>query len=203
LNSHTQALRPPNLVNPALVKALAHATRVHAMSVLSTRASSSREVAGELKLPPNNVAYHFEILERLGCIELAYERPAADGRVREFFYRATTRPYFDEEAWNRLSDNEKLKVAIPVIRLISEDVKEAMATCTFFDPDDNHLTRTPMVVDKEGWDEQKAVLAKTLDELLAIEERVAERREQNKDMETMPTRVAIMHFRYPETEGTT
>lgn len=169
------------------------------MSVLSTRAASSKEIADELKLPANNVAYHFETLERLGCIELAGEGPAASGRVMEHFYRAIERPYFDAKAWDQLSDNEKLEVVMPILRLISEDINEAMATCTFFDPDDNHLSRTPMVVDKQGWDEQKAVLAKVLDELMAIEDRVAERRAKDEGSETMPSRVAIMHFRYPET----
>src|SRR6478735_4774868 len=43
---------------------------------------------------------------------------------------------------------------------------------TFNDPPDNHLSRTPMTVDAEGWEEVLAELNATLDRLLDIQAQV-------------------------------
>src|SRR6476661_9778788 len=98
-----RAAQPP-LVSPQLAAALAHPTRAHALTVLSQRPASPRELAEELGVPTRHVAYHVKRLGELGCVELAEARQAGGGRVVEHIYRATQRSYFDADAWERLSD---------------------------------------------------------------------------------------------------
>jgi hypothetical protein len=87
------------------------------------------------------------------------------------------------------------------MRMISHDVNEAMAKGTFYDPDDAHLSRTPFVVDMEGWQEIKDVLAETLDRLLGIRENVSGRC-QDTTVETFPARVHLIQFRSPSPKQT-
>lgn len=187
----------PELVSPQLAAALAHPTRAHALTILSQRPASPRELAEELDLPTRHVAYHVKRLEELGCVELAQARPAGGGRVVEHIYRATQRSYFDADGWESLDERQKRGVTTTILRLASEDVNEAMVTGTIHEPDDNHITRTVMSVDREGWRELVDLLARTVDEVLTIQGRIAERT-AGVDVEMLLVKILILHFRAPE-----
>jgi DNA-binding transcriptional ArsR family regulator len=158
LSSRQRQQRAPNLTDPRLAKAMAHPTRVHIVSVLNTRLASPKELAGELGEPIPNVKHHMRTLLALGCIELAEKKPRHGGRVVEHFYRATKLPYFDDDTWEQLDLKGKWDVVMPIMRLVTRDINESLLAGTFMDPDDNHVSRTPMIVDDEGWEESKEVL---------------------------------------------
>lgn len=183
------------LINQRLITALAHPTRVHAVTVLNERTASPAELAKELERPVRHVTYHLEVLEELGCVELAKSEPASGGRVVEHFYRATVRPWFDQETWEKMADSEALGLTMPILALMSEDIAQSMVAGTFNDPSNNHVSRTPMVVDGEGWIETITLLNSTLEELIAIQGRVSNR--SAPDTETMLTKVEIIQFRSP------
>ena len=187
---------PPNLTSPQLATAMAHPTRVRVLTVLNDRVASPKELAAEIDESLNNVAYHVDILKELGCIELVKTEPSGGGRVIEHFYRATQRSYFDADAWERHGEKERLAVSTTLMRLASEDINEAMAKGTFTDPDDNHISRTPLVVDRPGWEEITSILDRALEELLAVPEAVLGRT-GGTDAETMPVKVEIIQFRSP------
>lgn len=188
--------QPPRLINDKLVTAMGHPTRVHAATVLSDRAASPSQLAKELNCSIRHVTYHLKVLERLGSIELVEQRPAAGGRVVESFYRATDRVWFDREAWEQVEDAKtRIGVTMPILQLMSEDIAKAMVGNTF-EEKDNHVSRTPMVVDDDGWDEVVSLLNKTLDELIAIQARVNER--ITPETGTKQTKVEIIQFRSPE-----
>jgi predicted transcriptional regulator len=166
------------------------------MKILFEREASPKEIAVELEQPVNNVTHHINVLVKLGCIELVNVRPAHGGRVAKHFYRTIRRAYFDAEMWEQLNENEKLDVMSTLVSLISQDVNEAMATGTFYDPDDNHISRTPIVVDLMGWKEITAILDRASEEVLGVEEAVAERAAAG-ETETMHVKVEIIQFRSP------
>lgn len=117
-------------------------------------------------------------------------------RVVEHFYRAARRAIFDSEAWEQFGEKEKVDVTASIMRLISGDITDAMSHGTFYDPDDNHLSRSPMVVDPEGWDEVNGLLDRTLHRLFEIQEKCVARR-QEAETEDMHIKVEIIHFRSP------
>ncbi len=188
----------PSLVSPQLAAALAHPTRAHALTVLSQRPASPSDLAAELGVPTRHVAYHVKRLEELGCVELAESKQAGGGRVVEHIYRATRRSYFDADAWEQLNDQQKRGVVTTYLRLASEDLDEAMVTGTIHEPDDNHISRTVMSVDREGWQELISVLDNAVGEVLEVQERIAERTAGQTDAEMMLAKVLILHFRAPE-----
>jgi DNA-binding transcriptional ArsR family regulator len=186
------------MTDPQLAAALSHSTRVHILSVVNTRLASPKELAAELGEPVPNINYHVGILLELGCIELAEVEPRHGSRVSEHFYRAKKLQYLDDAAWEQLELQGKWEVVIPIMRLISRDVNEAMEQGTFLDPDDNHLTRTPMIVDPEGWEETKVILAEALDRLLEVKDNVKDRAEAGQEAETMAIKVELIQFRSPD-----
>lgn len=188
--------QPPRLINDKLVTAMGHPTRVHAVTVLSDRPASPSELAKELNCSVRHVTYHLKVLEKLGSIELVDKRPAAGGRVVESFYKSTDRIWFDREAWEQVADAKTgIGVTMPILSLISEDIARAMVGNTF-EEKDNHVSRTPMVVDDDGWEEVVSLLNETLDKLLDIQARVNNR--VTPATETKQAKVEIIQFRSPD-----
>jgi DNA-binding transcriptional ArsR family regulator len=188
----------PNLTDPRLASALSHPTRVHILSVVNTRLASAKELAEELGEPVANIRHHIKTLIDLDCIELAEKKPRYGSRVGENFYRATKLQYVDDEAWELLDLKGKWDVVMPILRLVNKDLAESLIGGTFMDPDDNHVSRTPMIVDHPGWGETKAILADAVTRLLEVRENVAERTAADEDAETMAIKIEILHFRSPD-----
>jgi DNA-binding transcriptional ArsR family regulator len=188
----------PSLVSARLATAMSHPTRLHAMKILVERTATPKEIAVELDQPLNNVGYHIKVLKRLGCIELVGVEPAGGGRVTEHFYRATQHAVFDADMWDQLGEKEKLDVVATIMRLISEDLNDAMAAGTFYDPDDNHISRTSIAVDRTGWKEVTDILDRALADLLEVPEAVADRAANAAvEVETFPATTEIIQFRSP------
>ncbi len=186
-----------DFVSPQLAAALAHPTRVGVMSTLVEGPASPRQLAEALDEPLNNVTYHVKQLRDLGCIELDHTERRAGGRVIERFYRASQRAYFDDDAWEVLSPGERLGLTWSILRLISKDLATAMTQGTFFDKYNANITRSPMKVDPEGWDEITALVGRATQELFEIEERVTERREESGAEPTIHAKMQMLHFRSP------
>jgi DNA-binding transcriptional ArsR family regulator len=186
-----------DFVNPQLAAALAHPTRVGIMSILVEGPASPKQLAEAIDEPSNNVTYHLKQLRDLGAVEEDRTERRAGGRVIERFYRATQRAYFDENAWELLSDSERLGLAWSILRLMSKDISTAMTSGTFFDGYDANLTRSPLTVDAEGWDEITELVGQATDDLFAIERRVQERCEERGTTAEIHAKVEMLHFRSP------
>ena len=186
----------PTLLSPRLVKAIAHPTRLHVLMALENRVASPSELAKELGETTRHVAYHVKKLLDLGCVELVSIEPAGNGRVVKHNYTSTQRPYFEQDDWEQLSDKQKHGMVMTFMSKISQDVSLAMAGGTFNDPDDNHISRTPMTVDDEGWQEVTALLDGTAAKLQAIQEKVI-LRTQDPKVKIMRVKVAMIQFRSP------
>lgn len=183
------------LVDPVLLSATAHPVRTYCLSALFERQASPSELAEELDMPVQNVSYHVRELEKLGCIELVR---IEKGRSTEHFYRAVRRHLVGAEDWVNVDEEDRAKVTTSLLRLIGEDVNLAM-THGSIDSDDNHISRSPMTVDREGWDEVVEELRETLDRLFAIQDRCAQRRAAKgpDPADSIPIKVEIIHFRSP------
>jgi hypothetical protein len=186
----------PDFVNPRLAAAMSHPTRIHTMVVLVERRASPREIATEIGEPLNNVTYHVNQLLKLGCIQLVETSPAGGGRVVEHFYRATRHTYFDNDAWDELDGKAKIGVLNTIMRIISEDIAVAMGQGSFYSRDDIHISRSPMKLDEEGWNEVAELLNQTTKEMIEIEDRVAARCADG-EPPTIHTKVEILQFPSP------
>jgi DNA-binding transcriptional ArsR family regulator len=195
----TQGKRGPGVefVSQQLAAALAHPTRVGVMSHLVAGPASPRQLAEAIEEPLNNVTYHVKQLRDLGCIELDHTERRAGGRVIERFYRARQRAYFDDDAWEVLNPSERLGLIWSILRLMSKDISTAMAQGTFFDDYNASLSRSPMTVDAEGWDEIEEIVERATRELFEVEDRVAERVKESGEEAPIHCKVQMLHFRSP------
>lgn len=187
--------RTPRLIAPELTKALKHPTRTFILAILIVRVASPKEIAEEIDRTIRHVTYHLGVLEELDCVELVRAESAAGGRVVEHFYKATKRPWLDRETWDHMDSEGQQRITATLLEMMSADIEEAVSAGTFSDPSDNHLSRTPMNVDKEGWEETVNLLSDTLDGLIDIQGRVSNR--STPETELTPLKVEILHFRSP------
>ena len=189
--------KKPRLIDERLVTALSHETRAHALTVFTERPASTKELAEELDQSVSAVWYHVDKLLKLGCIELVETKKRRGANER--FFRATVRHFFDAEAWESLPRQKRLAIAMGILRLISADLDSAVRAETV-DTIDNHLSRTLLNLDRDGWVESNALLDDTLESLLAIREKATMRMAKSGG-EPVRSSVSMMCFELPRHPG--
>ncbi|HYP54965.1 MAG TPA: winged helix-turn-helix domain-containing protein [Solirubrobacterales bacterium] len=187
----------PRLVDERLVAALSHETRAHALTVFTERPASTKEIAAELKKSVSSVWYHVDKLLELGCIELV--RSEKRRGAMEHFYRATVRHFLDTKTWESLPGRNRLTITMSILRSIAGDVDDAVGANTVGSRD-NHLSRTLLMLDAEGWKESNALLDQTLEALLLIREKSAARIADSDERPIRAT-VSMMEFELPSRAG--
>ena len=182
-------------IDETLISAVAHPLRVRALSFLSERPASPKEIAAELGAEVGNVSYHVRELERVGLIELIDEKKRR-GAI-EHFYRAVRPPLLDDAEWEKLGPEERLGISTWIIQLTMADAAEALRAGSLEARDDSHLSRVPLLLDEKGWRElvkiQKEALWATLDIRAASAARLAEADGE----EGFPATAALACFEMP------
>lgn len=161
------------IIDPRIVKALAHPTRVQILAVLSHRTISPAEFSREYGQSLSDVAYHFRKLEKLECAEIVRTVPVRGST--QHFYAGTRRPLLDDRAWRQLPKSIQPGISGAAIQDLFSRFAEAVRAGTFDARDDRHLTWTPLAVDQQGWEEMVQLLWNTMKEGDEIAVRSAER----------------------------
>lgn len=182
-------------VDETLVQAVAHPLRVQALSVLTERPASPKELAAELGSPVGNVSYHVRELEQVGLIELVDEKKRR-GAV-EHFYRAIARPLLSADEWEQLSLDDRQGFSAWIIQLLLADASQALAAGTFDARSNRHLSRTPLLVDEKGWRELVEIQAAALKAVLEVQAASAARLNTADGEEGIATIAAMTFFEMP------
>lgn len=165
----------PNLLDPHLVRALAHPLRVQILEVLNERQASPNELMEILSYPLGNVAYHARVLEKCGCIEMvATERRR--GAV-EHFFRAKPRSYIGHQDWRRVPRSVRNEVSGASLEAFIDRAIDALEAGTIDDREETTLSWTTMAVDKLGWTQAAEVLEEAMARLQAVHEQSRKRLE--------------------------
>lgn len=188
------AKQSAGLVDPRLAKALSHPMRTRILTILNEQVASPNEIAQMLDERLPNVSYHVRALHDLGCIELV--RTAQRRGAIEHYYRALMRPFFSDRDWKRLPRSGRQAVADVILQMIWEDASDAIKSGTFESRSDRHLTRSPLVLDEQGWKELNERLRKALSDAETIAAQSAKRLKKSEE-EEIPTRLVMMHFEAP------
>jgi DNA-binding transcriptional ArsR family regulator len=185
-------------VEQIVAKAFAHPLRVQILIILNERVASPNLLAQELDQSLNLVAYHVRVLEKYDCIELVDTKQRRG--ATEHFYRATRRQFLSDAEWARLPQALRPGLSGAMLKAAFSDIEEAVRKGTMDEVDDRHLSRTPMVVDKQGWGEVASLLLETLDRVLEIQAESSARLATS-DESGMLSKVEIMHFKSPEPDA--
>jgi DNA-binding transcriptional ArsR family regulator len=178
-------------MDPRLVFALSHAVRAHVLVVLNEEVSSPSAVGREIGVSAAYINYHFEELEREGLIELVRVEPRRG--AREHFYRARKTLVFDDRAWDSLPETFKSGITGGTLRIIYDEVAEALEAGTFTARNEMHLSMVSMPLDAKGFGDVGALLGETLEQVRGIKAESAERLAASGE-ETIPTTVALIGF---------
>jgi DNA-binding transcriptional ArsR family regulator len=184
-------------VEQIVAKAFAHPLRVEILIILNERVASPNLLSQELDQSLNLVAYHVRVLEKYDCIELVDTKQRRG--ATEHFYRATRRQFLSDAEWTRMPEILRPAIAGAILKSMFQDIEDAVRSGTLDKTEDAHLSRTPMVVDKQGWGETTVLLNETLDRLLEIQSESSERI-ANGDEAGILSKVEMMHFKSPDSK---
>jgi DNA-binding transcriptional ArsR family regulator len=181
-----------------MMKALSHPLRHRILEELNEDASSPSDLAVKLNEPLGNVSYHVKALAKLDAIELVGTKPVR-GAV-EHFYRATMRPFFEDEQWSDLPISIRNNLLDTTVQKAWENLVEAANEGGFDDPD-THVSWTALDLDEKGYEEMTSLLAETLDKALKIHAKSSGRLGEGADAEeTERTELTIFHYHRPKKE---
>jgi predicted ArsR family transcriptional regulator len=185
-------------VEQVVAKAFAHPLRVQILVILNEKTASPNMLAQQLDQSLNLVAYHVRVLEKYDCIELVDTKQRRG--ATEHFYRATRRQFLTDSEWSRLPKILRPGLSGAVLKTAFDDVEEALDQNTFDELEDRHLSRTPMVVDRKGWEDAADVLAETLKRLIEIQAEATKRLGES-DEEGIHSKVLMLHFKSPNADS--
>jgi DNA-binding transcriptional ArsR family regulator len=179
---------------PDFVTAINHPLRVKLLATLATREASPSELAKEFEEDLGVINYHARKLEKLGMVEVVRERPVRGST--EHFYKSTTRPWWTTEQWSRVDPKLKSVTTTWILDRLIEDAATALNGGTFDRRDERHLSRTPMVLDQQGWMKLSAILDETLDAILQESAQATERMAESGEG-PIPLIIGMLAFEMP------
>lgn len=185
-------------VEQIVAKAFAHPLRVQILIILNERVASPNLLAQELDQSLNLVAYHVRVLEKYDCIELVDTKQRRG--ATEHFYRATRRQFLSDTEWARMPESLRPGLSGAMLKSVFDDIEEAVTQGTLEEVEDRHLSRTPMVVDRQGWADVVGLLSGTLDRVLEIQAEASERLATG-DETGLLSKVVLLHFKSPDPKG--
>jgi DNA-binding transcriptional ArsR family regulator len=179
-----------DVTDSRVVKALAHPLRVQILAALEERVASPNELAQELQVDLGSVSYHVRRLVHLGFLKQVDQIPRR-GAI-EHYYTAIAGPRITDAAWSSVPTIVKRAMVGATVETVGRQVTAA-AGAGGFDVADAHLTRTPLVVDEQGWRDVAAELRTLTDRLVQIQRDSAARLAELPGRETKAT-VVLMLF---------
>jgi DNA-binding transcriptional ArsR family regulator len=165
------------MLDPGLVRALAHPLRIQILEVLNEREASPNELVEILDYPLGNIAYHARVLEKCGCIELvgtARRRGAV-----EHYFRAKPRSYIGHQDWRRVPRSVRSEVSGASLEAFVDKAVAALEAGTIDDREDTTLSWVTIAVDEEGRAAANEVLAEAMERLQAVHDQSRERVQAN------------------------
>jgi DNA-binding transcriptional ArsR family regulator len=176
---------------------ISHETTVKVMTVLSDGGIKSPKDVGErLEVSTPKASHHIKKLKRLGLAELVEEREV--GGTIQHYYRAVMRPIVSDQDWDKLTIPERQLYSVWIVQLILADLAKSFDAECFDAVSNNHLSRTPLMVDKEGLAEVAAIQTKALHDSFQVEARSAERGLRSGKEQGMQIISAMMCFPLPD-----
>jgi len=189
-----QTRTSPEGITQQLAKALAHPLRMQILTSLHRGISSPNQLSRELGEPLGNVSYHVKTLLEFDCIELVKTEPRR-GAV-EHFYRATERAFLSDEDWEKIPASTRKGISGVILESIGADATRALVSGTIENRTNSHITRTPLVLDDQGFNDLSALLAEVLERANEIQAQAADRLNKEKG-DSVSTMMAILHFETP------
>lgn len=159
--------------------ALSDPLRAEILRILVERPASPVEMAHELGAPTPNVSHHTKRLVDLDCAELVEERKV-QGAIQHI-YRATDRALVATEEWEEMNPPEAQGFLAETMQMVIDDFVASERAQTVGPDADFHLTRTPVVLDRQGLEEGLRIFEEARLAMAEVERRSAERSDEGEE----------------------
>ena len=182
-----------------LMKALGHPMRMRILMRLSQKTMSPNQLAQELEERLGSVSYHVRVLVEIGYLELVKTEPRR-GAV-EHFYRAQARAFLTDSDWERLPDKTRQSLSDSVLQVMWRDIGIAVATGSFDERIDRHLSCTSLVLDEQAWEKLKGEVDRVLDLAIDLQaESAARLQDGRKGGDEVSARLGALLYTGPASE---
>jgi DNA-binding transcriptional ArsR family regulator len=158
-----------HIVDPRLVRALAHPLRIQILEILSERVDSPNGVSEQLETDLTHVAYHTRALRKCGCLELV--DTARRRGATEHFYKASPESFIGDRRWRRVPRSIRGGVSAASLQTYMDKAVAALEAGTIDGRDDTTLSWMPLLLDLTGWEEVTAILEEAIERVLEAQER--------------------------------
>ena len=191
----TRAKNQP-VIDPRMMKALSHPIRQQILVILNREVASPNQIAQETGESLGTVSYHVKTLLELDAVELVRTRPVRG--ALEHFYRATMRPEIDDDHWSKMPLSTRQKLLDQTLQYIWTEVVEAAAG-DGFDDDRVHVSRTPLELDEQGYDEMVELATELMERAMAVSAESVNRLAKlpEEERESRSTELVLLHFHRP------
>jgi hypothetical protein len=188
-------------ITPQMAKALSNRWRCRILMELTARPMSPSLFVEEIGGSMTNIARCFRQLKKWGYVEVIEEkRGGRHGGGIERIYRNTQRAFFDMKAWETLPLLVRNEVSWSFLSSYFDRITEALEEDTFDTQEDRHLSWTPILFDRNAWNEISNLLDEILEWLPHLEEESVRRAGSHVD-QLIPTIVGLTSFRSPKYEA--
>jgi DNA-binding transcriptional ArsR family regulator len=151
--------RYQDITDPSLAKALAHPLRTRILATLENRIASPSEIAEELDVSLGVISYHVRRLQALKFLKLVKRVPRR-GAV-EHYYTTIAGPEVSNKTWRATPTIVKHAAVSATLQDIGAQASAAVNSGGF-DHESSHISRSPVIVDEQGWE----AIARELDALM-------------------------------------
>jgi hypothetical protein len=171
------AAKKDQRINRQLVHVVRHPIRVQALTILTERVASPKEISDELLEPLGTVSHHVRELEKFDLVEEVDTAPRR-GAV-EHYFRAKRRPWLSSEEWDELGLEDRQQFSVWILQLSLTDAASALNAGTFDTRSDRHLSRVPLRLDVQGWREVTDIQNSALASIIVAQEAATARIEKS------------------------
>lgn len=178
-----------------LAEAISHPLRSRCLTILADRVASPAEIARELYIDVGTVGYHIKMLRDAGLIEEVDNRHVR-GAV-EHFYRAVVRPHISAEEEAELPPGERNVFAETTLSVFAANASHSLNAGTLTARTEHFLTRVPIRVDEQGWQDLHDAYTEMFERVYAIQEDSADRLGEKSDDRGIPTISFLAFFEMP------
>jgi DNA-binding transcriptional ArsR family regulator len=174
-------------------KALSHPLRARIVSALASGlVASPSELAELLDAPLSSVSYHARQLRAMGCLKLVEKRKRRT--TVEHFYGVPAHPHYDVAQWHALHPGARAIAARDGLTLVLADILAADAAGVLDGQHEFHVTRSPLMLDEQGWADLDGLMVDVLSGAHEIAERAGSRAMSGSDApdELQPARLMML-----------
>jgi DNA-binding transcriptional ArsR family regulator len=168
--------------------------RVRIIAACNQREVTPKEIARQEGLPLATVGYYFRVLEKEGYLHVS-RKEKARGFMRHF-YVADRKKVITDKEFAQMTPEQRHEASEALLRDFLAHCREALQEGTLDARSDSHLSWSPLLLDRRGWNDLQTALDRMLDRGHEIQSESRDRLRQSGE-EPIPTTFALGGFESP------